>query len=196
MSHSLMGFPLGAIYALLVLTNLVYNNLGPDGNGVQFYFVSPVRFRNIVRAKNLVHSACLVCEIVVLWLAARLVVGTADPAMTVATVSALIFAAPLNFAAGNLMSVYSPKRVDYGIFGRQKAPGLNVLASFAVQIFILGVGAAAWHLSRSYGNLWLATPVFLILAVVSWIVYLLVLNRLDKFAAHRRELLIEVLGKV
>ena len=46
-----LAFPVGAAYALLVLTNLVYNTLGADAGGIQFYFVSPVRFREILRAK-------------------------------------------------------------------------------------------------------------------------------------------------
>ena len=38
------SFPFGAAYALLVLSNIIYNNFGADGVGIQFFFVSPVRF--------------------------------------------------------------------------------------------------------------------------------------------------------
>jgi ABC-2 type transport system permease protein len=115
--------------------------------------------------------------------------------MTIATLSCLLFAAPLNFAAGNLFSIYSPKRVDYGIFGRQKAPQLTILASFGVQLFILGSGAITILLARSYGSLWLAVPIFLLLAVPTFAAYFLVLARVDGIALARRETIVSELGK-
>src|SRR5205085_10535198 len=108
------GFPVGAAYSLLMLTNLVYNNFGGEGMGVQFYLVSPIRFREIVLGKNLAHGLYLATSLVLVWLSVNLVYGPPALAMTVMTLSALLFAAPVNFAGGNLFSLYSPKRVDYG----------------------------------------------------------------------------------
>src|SRR4029077_15183015 len=48
-----LTFPLGAAYSLLLLTNLSYNNFGADGSGTQFFYASPVRFRQIMAGKNL-----------------------------------------------------------------------------------------------------------------------------------------------
>jgi ABC-2 type transport system permease protein len=189
------GFPVGAAYSLLMLTNLVYNNFGGEGMGVQFYLVSPIRFREIVLGKNLVHGVFLVSSLVLVWLAVNLVYGPPALAMTVMTLSALLFAAPVNFAGGNLFSLYSPKRVDYGTFGRQKASQLTVLASLGIQILISGLGAGAVFIARIYGNLWLATPVFLFLAVFGIAGYLLVLGRVDKIALKQRETLVTELGK-
>ena len=115
--------------------------------------------------------------------------------MTVMTLSALLFAAPVNFAGGNLFSLYSPKRVDYGTFGRQKASQLTVLASLGIQIVIVALGAGTVLVSRIYGNLWLATPIFLFLAVLGIAGYLLVLGRVDKIALKQRETLVTELGK-
>ncbi len=189
------GFPIGAIYALLMLTNLVYNNFGAEGSGMQFFLVSPIRFREIVLGKNLAHTACLVGEVALVGLAVKFVYGAPAPAMAAATLAALLFAAPLDFAAGNLFSLYSPKRVDYGTFGRQKASQLTVLASFGVQIFMAGVAAGTIFLSRHYGNLWLATPVFLLFAAVSIPVYFWTLGRVDKIAMDHRETLVAELSK-
>jgi ABC-2 type transport system permease protein len=189
------GFPVGAAYSLLMLTNLVYNNFGGEGMGVQFYLVSPVRFREVVLGKNLAHGVFLVSSLVLVWIAVNLVYGPPALAMTVMTLSALLFAAPVNFAGGNLFSLYSPKRVDYGTFGRQKASPLTVLASLGIQIVIVGMGAIAVFISRLYGNLWLATPVFLVLAVFGIAAYLLVLGRVDRIALKQRETLVTELGK-
>ena len=40
-----------------LLTNLSYNNFGADGGGTQFFFASPVRFRQIMMGKNLAHAS-------------------------------------------------------------------------------------------------------------------------------------------
>jgi len=189
------GFPVGASYSLLMLTNLVYNNFGGEGMGVQFYMVSPVRFRDVVLGKNLAHSLFLLASLVLVWIAVNVVYGPPAQAMTVMTLSALLFAAPVNFAGGNLFSLYSPKRVDYGTFGRQKASPLTVLASLGIQILIAAMGATAVFISRLYGNLWLATPVFLGLAIFGIAAYLLVLAKVDTIALKQRETLVTELGK-
>ena len=54
-----MAFPGAAAYAILVLTNLVFNSFGGDAAGMQFFFASPVTFRQIVLAKNLTHASIL-----------------------------------------------------------------------------------------------------------------------------------------
>ncbi len=38
-----LAFPVGAAYALLILTNLLYNSFGADAGGIQFFFLSPAR---------------------------------------------------------------------------------------------------------------------------------------------------------
>jgi type IV secretory pathway TrbD component len=101
----------------------------------------------------------------------------------------LLFAAPLNFAAGNLLSIYSPKKRDFAAFGRQTASQTTVLASFGAQIVIVGFGAAAFMIARFYHNQWIAALMFLVLAAISIPVYLLVLSRIDGIALKRRETL-------
>ncbi len=189
------GFPVGSIYALLMLTNLVYNSFGADGNGVQFFLFSPIRFREIVLGKNLAYAGCLIAEVALIGLVVNFAYGPPAPAMIAATIAGLLFAAPMTFAAGNLLSIYSPKKVDYGTFGRQRASQVTVLASFGIQIVIFGIGALTVFLAYMFGNLWLATPIFLILGIVTSTVYLMALGRLDKMALDRRETLVAELGK-
>jgi ABC-2 type transport system permease protein len=190
-----IAFPLGIAYSLLMLTNLVYNGFGPEGSGIQFFFVSPVRFRQIVLAKNLAHTVFLMAEVVLVWLGVTFMYGRPSLPMTLVALAGLLFAAPVNFIGGNLLSIYSPKKVDYGTFGRQRASQLTVLASFGIQIVIFGVGAATVLLSRLYGNIWIAVPVFLGLAVVAFAGYFLVLKQVDNIAPERRETLIAELAK-
>jgi len=185
-----MAFPGAAAYALLVLTNLVYNSFGGDAGGIQFFYASPVHFRQIVLGKNLTHAAVLAANTALAWVAVSYFYGAPTPAITFATFTGLLFAAPLNFTAGNLLSIYSPKKRDFATFGRQNVSQMTVLVSLGVQIVIVGVGIAAFMVARLYKNLWIAAFVFLALAVVTLPLYVMVLRRLDGIAIERRETLI------
>ncbi len=184
-----MAFPGAAAYALLVLTNLVYNSFGGDSGGIQFFYASPVHFRQIVLGKNLTHAGVVVLNTVLAWIAVTYLYGTPHLAVTAATIAGLLFAAPLNFTAGNLLSLYSPKKRDFSTFGRQNVTQTTVLASFGMQIVIVGCGIGVFAIARFYGNLWIAALLFLILAAVSIPVYLGVLGRMDRIALQRRETL-------
>jgi ABC-2 type transport system permease protein len=185
-----MAFPGAAAYAILVLTNLVFNSFGGDAAGVQFFYASPVKFRQIMLAKNLTHASILFANTAFAWIAVTYLYGTPRLAVSIATVAGLLFAAPLNFTAGNLMSIYSPKKRDFASFGRQNVSQTTVLASFGVQIVIVAFGVAAFAIARLYKNLWIATVLFLVLAAISIPIYVMVLRRIDGIAIQRREALL------
>ena len=185
-----MALPGAAAYALLVLTNLVYNSFGGDGGGLQFFYASPVRFRDIVLGKNLTHAAVLLLNAAFAWIAVTYLYGAPHLAVTIATIAGLLFAAPLNFAAGNLLSFYSPKKRDFSTFGRQNVSQTTVLASFGMQLVIVVAGIAVFTIARLYQNLWFAALLFLLLAGISIPLYVLVLRRLDDIAIARREILL------
>jgi ABC-2 type transport system permease protein len=185
-----MAFPGAAAYALLVLTNLAYNSFGGDGGGLQFFYASPVRFSQIVLGKNLTHIGIVVLNTIFAWIAVSYLYGAPHFAVTIATLAGLLFAVPLNFTAGNLLSLYSPKKRDFATFGRQNVSQTTVLASFGVQIVIVGVGAAVFAVARFYNNLWIASLLFLLLAAISIPTYVTVLRRLDRIAIQRRETLL------
>jgi ABC-2 type transport system permease protein len=185
-----MAFPGAAAYSLLVLTNLVFNSFGGDGGGIQFFYASPVRFRQIILGKNLTHAGILILNAVFAWIAVTYLYGAPHLAVTVATLTGLLFAAPLNFTAGNLLSIYSPKKRDFATFGRQNVSQTTVLASFGTQIVIVGLGVGIFALAHLYNNLWIAALLFLILSAISIPVYVVMLHRLDGIALQRRETLL------
>ncbi len=185
-----LAFPLAAAYTLLMLTNLVYNTFGGDAGGIQFFYASPVSFRQIVLGKNLTHASILCFEIVIALIAVTLLYGRPALDIRIATLAGLLFAAPVNFAVGNMLSLYSPKKLDYSKFGRQRASQMTVLISLALQIVVVGVGVSVFWTARYLGNSWVAALLLLLLAAVSLTIYSVVLNRLDRFAQERRETLI------
>jgi ABC-2 type transport system permease protein len=183
-------FPAGAAYCLLIMTNIVYNSFGGEGAGVQFYLFSPISFRQIAKAKNLAQLVVLLVEVTILWLGVSVIYRPPRLAVLALTVAWLLFAAPINFSVGNLLSVYSPKRVEYFTFGRQRASEVTLVISLAVQLALIGVGALAILLARLYANLWFATTMLGLLALGSIAGYATVLARIDRLAMERRDVLV------
>ncbi len=189
------ALPVGAAYCLLLLTNIVYNSFGADGGGIQFFLTSPVSFRQIAGAKNLAHLTILVLDISILWLGIRVVYQPPGLEAIALTFAWLLFAVPLNMAVGNLLSLYSPKRIDYATFGRQRPSESTILISLLLQMGSIGVGALCIFISRLYSNLWIATLILLALAVPAVAGYSILLSRLDRIVMRRREVLATELCK-
>jgi ABC-2 type transport system permease protein len=190
-----LAFPIGAAYALLMLTNLVYNSFGPDAAGVQFFFVSPVRFREILLGKNLAAAFVLAAEIVLVWLGACLMYRVPPGQIALATVTGAFFALLANLIAGNFLSVFSPKKIDFGAFGRQRASNATAFASLGIQAAVVGVCALALLAARAYQHVWVAAVIFAILSAATLVAYFLVLDRMDAIVLKRREVMITELCK-
>jgi len=184
-----LALPVGAGYALLLLTNLIYNNFGADGGGVQFFLASPATLRNVIVGKNLAHLAVLATEVVLLSLGVSFLFRPPSAFAVLTTIAGLMFAVPINLAAGNLLSLYAPKKIEFGTFGRQRASQTTVLASFVLQIVVFSVLGLTMFAARSYERPWLAVVAFLAMAVAALGVYGLVLGRVDRLAMARREVL-------
>jgi ABC-2 type transport system permease protein len=183
------AFPMGAAYCLLVMANLAYNCFGGEGGGIQFLVFSPVSFRQILFAKNLAHLSIMATQVFLLWLGVRIIYAPPSFAVIALTLTWYLFAAPINFAAGDLLSVYSPKRIDYATFGRQRASGSTILVSLVVELAVIGTGVLVAILSIHYANLWIASGILLGLSIASIAGYFLLLRRIDRIAMNRREVL-------
>jgi len=182
-------FPVGTAYCLLVMTNIVYNSFGGDGGGIQFFLVSPVRFGKIAAGKNLAQLTVLALDITLLWLGVSAIYQPPRFRIIVLTLTWLLFAVPLSFSIGNLLSIYSPKRIDYATFGRQRASESTILISLTVQLGTVGTGALAVFIAQRYSNLWIASLILAALSIPSTATYFVVLKRIDNLAMERREVL-------
>lgn len=188
-------FPIGAAYTLLVMTNVVYNSFGADGGGIQSFLMSPVSFRQIVFAKNLAQLAVLVVEVAILLLGVSLIYRVPHLVFLALTFCWYLFAAPVNFGVGNLLSLYSPKKIDFVVFGRQRASETTIFASLGVQIVVMGVGALTIFIGYYYSNYWLGTLVLAVLAIPALAGYVILLRRIDAIVMTRREVLATELCK-
>jgi ABC-2 type transport system permease protein len=190
---SAYAFPIGAAYALMVLTNLIYNSLGADGGGVQIYYVVPVRFRDVLLGKNLTHAAVMAVQMVLLLLATRFLFGPMPVGIVLATLAALLFAAAVNFSVGDCLSLLAPKKMDLAVFGRQRASNITAFAGLGVQIVIFGLVAGAFAIAHFFGGLWLAVVLNLAFAAAALAGYAVLLGRIDNLARSRREEIISAL---
>ncbi|HVB85240.1 MAG TPA: hypothetical protein VNK23_01060, partial [Candidatus Dormibacteraeota bacterium] len=190
---SAYAFPIGAAYALLILTNLIYNSLGADAGGVQLYYVAPVRFRDVLLGKNLIYAAVMVLQTVLIFVAATFMFGPTPLGIVLATLAALLFAAAVNFAVGDCLSLLSPKKIDLAVFGRQRSSGTTAFAGLGVQIVVFGLVAGSFAIAHFYAGLWLAVVLNLAFAAAALAGYAVLLGRIDNLARSRREAIISEL---
>jgi ABC-2 type transport system permease protein len=187
--------PLCLAYALLGFTQLLYNNLGGEGAGIQLYFLSPTPIRTVLAAKNLFHALVFGLDALLVGVLAGLRLGWPDAAVLAATVAWLLFALPVHLAAGNIFSLTMPYRRNLGRISRQRGSQASALLSLGVQILVLGVGLAVFGLCSRGGRLWLATPVFLAMAGAAAVAWRHGLRATDALANQRRDSLIATLAK-
>ena len=106
--HSITKFPIALLlflaYGLVGFTQLLYNNLGGEGAGIQFLFLSPTPIRTVILAKNLFHSGLFAVEAVIICAISAWRFGLPEPVALAAMLCWLLFAMPAHLAAGNLFS--------------------------------------------------------------------------------------------
>jgi ABC-2 type transport system permease protein len=188
-------FPIAIAYSIFGVSVLAYNALGMDGTGVQFYFLSPTRLRDVFLAKNLMGFLLSFVELVVIFVVISFIAHPPALVITLATVCWLLFTTFINGAVGNLRSLMAPKKIDLTKVSRKQASQLSILISLGVVLGCLGIGYAVIVTAGNLARPWLMVPIFLALALIAFIIYLQVLNRLDAMALNHREDLAEELCK-
>jgi ABC-2 type transport system permease protein len=188
-------FPVAIAYSVLGVSILSYNILGMDGTGVQFYFLSPTRLRDVFLAKNITGFLLTLVELVLIFIVISFVAHPPSLVVGLSTLCWLLFATFLNGAVGNLRSLTAPKKIDLSKVSRKQASQLSVLIALGILVASVGIAFAVMGLANYLSRPWLMIPIFLALALVAFIFYLQVLNRLDAMALNRREDLAEELCK-
>ena len=189
------AFPLCVCYALLGFTQLIFNNMGAEGTGIQMLFLSPTPIRTVLLAKNILHGALFALVACLAAVLATLRLGEPDLTLLAITASWVLFALPTNLAAGNLLSLTMPYRVNLGRISRQRGSQASALVSMLIQVFVMGCGAATLAICAYFDKRWLAAPVLLALAGVSLAVWMRLLSGADSLANRNRENLIATLAK-
>jgi ABC-2 type transport system permease protein len=189
-------FPIGAAYALLILTNLIYNCLGTEGPGIQFYFVAPIQFQSVFIGKNLAHCCIMLIDIVLVWVGVRFLYQVPRADIVFTTLLALGFALQVDLAAGNILSLYFPKKYDMAVFGRKNTSQVAALIGLAVQAFVIGIAGVTLFVGYFLHRPWLSDVILLLLAALAFIGYRFTLKLCNRIASERREALAAELCRV
>ena len=189
------ALPIGIAYGFLGLTRLVYNSLGGEGAGIQLYFMSPTPMRTVMLAKNVVHLVLFAVELAIVCTIVVFRFGLPDAQMLAATGCWLLFALPVQLAAGNALSIMMGYRMTLTRMSREQGATGNGLLSLLIQLLVFAIGAGAYFALVHFGEAQLAAPVFLVLAVGGATAWVRGLKNADAMAARRREALIESLAR-
>lgn len=190
-----LAFPLCVCYALLGFTQMIFNNLGAEGTGIQMLFLSPTPIRKVLLAKNLLHGLLFALVAFLAGVLAAFRLGEPDLTLVTATAAWVLFALPMNLAAGNVLSLIMPYRVNLGRISRQRGSQASALVSMLIQAFVIGCGLGILELCTYLDKRWLAAPCLLVLAGVAMVVWLRVLGNADSLANRNRDNLIGTLAK-
>jgi ABC-2 type transport system permease protein len=145
-SNSMWIFPAAVSYTLLAICPLSYNVFGLEATGAQLYFLTPVRMRDILLAKNLMGALMALVEILLIFGIISYMAGTPRLTTAVAAVLWAVGTLAINLIFGNQRSIASPKRVDSQRMVRRQASQASALISLAVMVVASGVAAGLFWL--------------------------------------------------
>jgi len=194
-THAGFAFPAGVAYAFLVLGSFCYNSFGTEGAGIQFYYMSPARFREILLGKNLAQGTVLLLEMVLVWIGVALLFYPPSVSITLATLFGGCFVVLVTFTVGNWMSLYAPKKIDWAALGKQRGAAVTGFAFLGVQAGTLSLVGVAVLLAASLHQAWVATVLLFVFAGLALCGYSYALNRIDAVAIRREESMIAELGR-
>jgi ABC-2 type transport system permease protein len=183
-------FPLSVGYVMLILAGFAYNALGYDGEGMSVLFAAPVRFRDVMVSKNLLHALMVSAEVLLIAALDWIVVGPVSVPMLLVTFLGAAGVVMVNLAVGDLMSLYFPRKLKFGQLRRQQTSGLSILVSLGTQIVLFGLALGLYLLSYVTKNLSWCAIGFLVLDLLALIIYRQVLAAVDRIALKRRDTLI------
>lgn len=188
------ALPLMALYGLMMMGPISYwNSFGFDRSAVQGYFSWPIRFREVLFAKNITVALLLLPQIVMIAL-----VGTAahlpvSPAKCLETIVVMLIASLYWFSLGNITSVRMPRAMDPGRMN-QMANKMQALSIWTAPLFLLPIGLAYWA-REVFESEVVFCGVLLIAAVVGGVFYKVGLDSALSAAANGRESMLMQLSR-
>jgi ABC-2 type transport system permease protein len=186
-------FPGMMAYLVLILMAPSYNSFAHESRGIQTYFNSPVRFREILLGKNLLTALIIVCEMALCIALVGFRAGWPSPPILVATLAAMVFSVVGQLTIANWSSLSFPKKMEFGKMQGQRNSGMSVFLMFGVQLLLSGTSALILFSGRWMGSPWLPAQVFTVLAAAAIGGYFASLDALTELAEKKKEVLIEAL---
>jgi len=133
-----------SLYGLLMLGQITYwNSFGFDRSAVQGYFSWPIRFRDVLIAKNLTILLLLVPQILMVSVAATALKIPVTPLKVLETVIVMFITALYWLGMGNICSVRIPRALDPDKMN-QMSNKMQALTILAAPVLLLPLVLAYW----------------------------------------------------
>lgn len=162
--------PLMSLYGLLMLGQISYwNSFGFDRGSAQGYFSWPVRFRDVLIAKNLAVLAFVLPQILLISAISMAVRLPVSPGKMIETVIVMTIACAYWFSLGNIASVRIPRAIDPEKMN-QMSNRMQALTILAAPFLLLPLALAYWA-RWFFGNQLVFAGILLIAAIVGAIFY-------------------------
>ncbi len=138
------ALPVMCLYGLMMLGQISYwNAFGFDRSAVQGYFSWPVKFRDVLIAKNLTVWAMLAPQVLVVSVVCWIAKLGAGPGKIVETLFVVAVSSLYWFSLGNICSVRIPRAMNPDKMN-QMTNKLQALTIFAAPFLLLPVVLAYW----------------------------------------------------
>jgi ABC-2 type transport system permease protein len=188
------AYPGAVAYLFLLIMNFCPNNLAYEGRGAERFYLAPIKFRDVMLAKNLFHGTLIGLE-ALLVLGVLTAMGHPPGLLIILTTwAALPFAALIHFGVGNWLSLQYPRKFEFGV-RRQRPSGMTMIISFGLLFAVMGTLAAVGAICIWLVGLWLLPIVYVTMSAAALIVYRLMLDGTSRQAITQRDALLEQLAR-
>lgn len=186
---------MATLYGMLVLGEVLYWNVfGFERASVQQWFATPVRFADVLRAKNVVAVFYTMLAVAILsGIAAALPIGVGLRQLLDALAAVAVFLVFV-LAVGNLTSVYMPRPIDARQAWRNNSGKTQFLLLFAYPLLTLPVALA--HLARwAAGSYWAYHAVLAVSFLIAVCFYAAATATAEEVAEQRKEQIVGTLSQ-
>jgi ABC-2 type transport system permease protein len=180
-------------YVIVMLMTPAYNCFAYEGRGIQSYFTAPLRFRDVLLGKNILHAGIVAFEVCLSMIVLTLRAGPPSTPVLVATIAALTFVVAGQFAIADWVSLSFPRKLEFGSMRGQRSSGVSIWVAFGIQIFLASICSLILFVGRWTSSPWLPAEAFTALAAASLGGYFATLEALDIVAEDKKEVLIDTL---
>ena len=168
-----------------------------DAAGFRQYLLAPIKWSRLLCGKNAAIWITVTLQISLILLGAELLDHNLTLEKIYVAGCSLLIAAALYSTVGNYISIYFPYRVHFGVSARRREnwSGINLLVQFALLFGVTGlllvpIGLGYWFRSKD-----LLYVSFAVLAIASWVVYAVLLERQSNLLTERRFEIAETLTR-
>ena len=183
-------------YGLLILGEvLLWNVFGFDRKATQIYFLAPVRFESVLRAKNLIAIATVLLMTVFISVVDEVVRRRTTLASITSSVGLTLVITLFFLGLGNLTSVMIPRPIDPNQAFRNQNSGKASLWLLICFVLITLPVALAFAARWAFGGDWAFLAVLAIDLLIGAIFYTVATASAVERAERERERILDALSK-